>query len=181
MRRAVDSKRENLKSLANERIEEIISQLKQFFNNSTQSVEILITIFEQFYPSSSSSIYQSIIDLYSTYINKPSVNNLLDKTVEYLQVNSYHFDGQIPNCDLLQKAVIKKNENIFKFLLKGGVNPNEFTPDHKTPLAIVVVKNDIHPSKRLEYIQILLKYGANPIPRDIYQVSPFERLCGMGR
>ncbi len=118
-------------------------------------------------------------------MHKPTISKLLDKTIEYLHLNnrenSYKITEQTENCILLHNAIAKNYENIFQLLLKCGFNPNSLLSDHKTPLLIAVVSNNIHPTKRLEYIQFLIAYGANAIIPDNANVSPFKRLCGMGR
>ncbi len=60
-------------------------------------------------------------------------------------------------------------------------NPNSLLSNHKIPLSIAVVNNNIHPTKSLEYIQSLIAYGANAITQDDVNVSPCKRLCGMGK
>ncbi|CAF3783344.1 unnamed protein product [Rotaria sordida] len=184
-------RREKSISLVEVRLQEFGTQLDNFFKNSNQSPEILNTLFQQYCPSSS-SIYESIIYVYSNSLNKPRINKLLNKTIEYLRLNNdenllknpYHlkeikFNEQIEQCHLLHDAIIKNYENIFQLLLKSGFNPNSLLSDHKTPLSICVVTNAIDPRKRLEYIQLLIEHGANPIIRDVNNSSAFKRLCGM--
>ncbi|CAF3390996.1 unnamed protein product [Rotaria sp. Silwood1] len=178
-------------SLVETRLQEFTTQLDNFFKHSNQSSEILNALFEQYCPSSS-SIYESIIYVYSNSLNKPKVNKLLNKTIEYLHLNndenllktSYYlkelkFNEQTEQCNLLHNAIIKNYENIFQLLLKSGFNPNSLLSDRKTPLSICVVTNTIDPRKRLEYIQLLIEHGANPIIQDVNNSSPFKRLCGM--
>ncbi|CAF4158904.1 unnamed protein product, partial [Rotaria sordida] len=165
-------RREKSISLVEVRLQEFGTQLDNFFKNSNQSPEILNTLFQQYCPSSS-SIYESIIYVYSNSLNKPRINKLLNKTIEYLHLNNdenllknpYHlkeikFNEQIEQCHLLHDAIIKNYENIFQLLLKSGFNPNSLLSDHKTPLSICVVTNAIDPRKRLEYIQLLIEHGA---------------------
>ncbi|CAF4271382.1 unnamed protein product, partial [Rotaria sordida] len=64
-------------------------------------------------------------------------------------------------------------------ILVRSFYPNSLLSDHKTPLSICVVTNAIDPRKRLEYIQLLIEHGANPIIRDVNNSSAFKRLCGM--
>lgn len=183
MDRATRSTQEKLISSDDVRIQAIIPQLKNFFNNSTQSSEILNTIFEQYYPSS--SIYETIIYLYLNSLSKPTLSKLLDQSVEYLHLNnndsSYQIITQTENDKLLHNAISKDHENIFQLLLKCGYNPNSLLSDHKTPLSVVVVTSKLSPIKRLECIQLLIAYGASAVIRDDRNVSPFKRLCGMGK
>jgi ankyrin repeat protein len=183
MHKVTHNTRKRLTSLTDERLQAIIPQLNEFFLNSTQSPDILYALFEQYYPLS--SINESIIYLYSISLYKPMICKLLDRIIEYLHLNNdenlYKFNEQTDNCNLLHNSIIKNYENIFQLLLKCGFNPNSLLSNHKTPLSIAVVTNSIHPIKRLEYIQLLIAYGANAITRDDVNVSPFKRLCGMGR
>ena len=117
--------------------------------------------------------------LHSNSLNKPTINKLLDKSIEYLHLNN---DDSLlkDSYYLLQNAIMKNYENIFQLLLKFGFNPNSLLSDYKTPLSIAVVANNINPLKHLEYIQLLITHGANPTIRDVNDVSPFKRSCGMG-
>lgn len=165
------------------RIPAITCHLKTFFNDSnTQSPVILKTILEEHYPST--SIYEIIISLYSNSLYKPILSKLIDQTVEYLYLNNnennYQINEQIKNSKLLHNAISKEHEHILRFLLQSGFNPNSLLSDHKTPLSIAVVNNKISPTKRLEIIQLLIRYGANAVIPDNTNVSPFKRLCGMG-
>lgn len=179
-------------SLADQRLRDFGIQLDRFFKNSDQSSGVLNALYQEYYPSS--SIYESIIYLYSKSLNKPTINKLLDKSIEYLNLNNDDNLLKIPDylhriksnentedCTLLHNAIMKNYEHIFQLLLKFGFNPNSLLSDRKTPLSIAVVANNINPIKRLEYIQLLIVHGANPMIRDVNNVSPFTRLCGMGK
>ncbi len=192
MEKRVQNAHEKSSSLADLRSREFGTQLDNFFRNSNQSTDILNALYQQYCPSS--SIYESIIYLYTNSLNKPTMNRLLDKSIEYLHLNNDDtlletpFDLQqikcneeIKDCNLLHHAITRNHENIFQLLLKFGFNPNSLLSDHKTPLSIAVVSNNISPVKRLEYIQLLIAHEANPLIRDVNDVSPFQRLCGMGK
>ncbi|CAF3641390.1 unnamed protein product [Rotaria socialis] len=189
MKKALLERHDQSTSLVEAKMREFGTQLDEFFKNSNQSPEILHALFEQ---HCLSSIHESIIFIYWNSLNKPKINRLLDRTIEYLQLNKeenliknpyylkeIEFNEQIKNSALLHDAIMKNYENIFLLLLKSGFNSNNLLPDRKTPLSMCVVVNNIDPRKRLNYIQLLIEQGANAIVRDVNNVSPFQRLCGM--
>ncbi|CAF1550447.1 unnamed protein product [Rotaria magnacalcarata] len=166
MKKALLERHEQSTSLVEAKICELGTQLDEFLKNSNQSSEILHALFEQ-HCSSSSSIHESIIFIYWNSLNKPKINRLLDRTIEYLQLNKeenliknpyylkeIEFNEQIKNSTILHDAIMKNYENIFLLLLKSGFNPNNLLPDRKTPLSMCVVVNNIDPRKRLNYIQL---------------------------
>ena len=192
MKKVFDQRLEQSTSFIDALLRDIGDGLDNFFKSSNQSFDILNAFFEQYFPLL--SIRQAIIYLYSNSLKKPRISKLLDKTVEYLQLNNdgnlgknpsclqqIKFDEQREICSLLHYAIMKNYENIFRLLLKSGFDPNGLLSDHKTPLSIIVVTNNIDPPKRLEYVQLLIEHGANPTLPDVNNASPFKRLCGMGK
>ena len=83
--------------------------------------------------------------------------------------------------NLLHQTVMKNYASLFHFLLEHGWDPNRVLTDQKTALSIAVVSNQLDPEQRLTYIRSLLDHGADPLIADGNNVSPFKRLCGMGR
>ncbi|CAF4204757.1 unnamed protein product [Adineta steineri] len=58
---------------------------------------------------------------------------------------------EIQKNALLHNAIMKDYEHIFLLLLKSGFSPNTLLSDHKTPLSIAVVSNNLSPTKQSNY------------------------------
>ncbi|UJR10614.1 hypothetical protein I4U23_014811 [Adineta vaga] len=174
-------KAKNISSLTDQRIRDLTDQLNNYFKDSTQSTNILKAIFDDYHPSS--TVHETILSIYSNSLQKPTLNKFLDKSIDCLHLNddvqSNQFPNSTENCQLIHHAISKDYENIFRLLLISGFNPNDLLSDCKTPLSIAVVAGNLDQIKRLNYIRLLIEHGANPILRDVNNVSPFKRLCGM--
>lgn len=183
MKRNVHSRNENVSSLTDQRLRDFINQLNDYFKDDTQSTDILKAILNEFYPSA--SIQEIILHLYSNALNKPTLNKLLDKSIVCLHLNDNVHPSSLANntnnCQLIHHAIRKDYENILRLLLKSGFDPNGLLADSKTPLSIAAVADNLNLTNRLNSIQLLIEHGANPVLRDVRNVSPFERLCGMGK
>ncbi|CAF1065699.1 unnamed protein product [Adineta steineri] len=80
MKKTHVNKRKQSLSLADQRLQDFTSELDVFFQNSNQSFDLLNILFKQYHPSL--SIYESILNIYSNSLHKPTLNQLLDKTIE---------------------------------------------------------------------------------------------------
>ena len=177
--------------LADDLVQELFYRLENFFNGSNPSVADLHGILQEYQAASSTAAM--IIDLFSRCLITPMSCIALDKAAEFLQLHmndelartldSVRLDATANErqyATLLQTTIIRDFAHLFKLLLLSGCNPNSKLSDKKTPLAIAVVSNLVQPTTRLEFIQCLFDRGADPLLADIYGVTPFQRLCGLG-
>ena len=175
--------RKAIGSSADERLKTVAVQLEEFFQSPNQTSDALIALLQGNAPPSS-SISETIVDLFSQSVNRPSLSKLLDRAVRYLHLDQeeklIEQKSEQPR-NLIHQTVMKNYPSLFGFLLKHGWDPNSALPDQKTPLSIAVVSNPTDPVQRLSYIETLLAHGADPLMADVNDVLPFKRLCGMGR
>ena len=177
--------------LADDRVRDLTLQLDSFFKSSNPSLVDLHKILQV--DQAAPSTAEAIIDLFTRSISRPMLCKALDKAAGFLQLDT---DGNLAqtlaairldpsaverqNSNVLHQAIMKNYAHLFKLLLLSGCNPNSKLSDKKTPLSIAVVSNHIEPTRRLEYIRLLMDQGADPLLEDINSVTAFERLCGLG-
>lgn len=83
---------------------------------------------------------------------------------------------------LIFKAISKNNPGMVDLLLKYGMNPNENNKEknNETPLIYAVQKYSDTPLSSLKIIQNLMKYGANPVIRDVSNKSSIHHAVRLG-
>jgi uncharacterized protein len=97
--------------------------------------------------------------------NKPIIDLLLKKGASLNPKN-----GFLP----LEIAIIKNRLDIFKYLIARGADVNYANDLQMSPLHICIWSKELRPGQRLEYLEYLLKNGADPNKKAGERGSPTE-------